>query len=159
MKQNHIIELLESVPFASLSESDHREIRVHTAECHACGHAYKAAMVSTSLLKEGAGEVFEPSPFFQTRVLAAIREQQSEVRGIARLWRAAGALASSLAATVALLAVLSVMVPSTQTAAEASAFNRYSAEEIILDQTEIAQGQVSDAEVLSTLYQSDEDER
>ena len=159
MKQNHIINLLESVPFASLSESDHREMRVHTTSCDDCARAYKAAVVSTSLLKEGAGEVFEPSPFFQTRVLAAIREQQSEVRGLARLWRAAGALASSLAATVALLAVLSVMVPSTQTNAEATAFNRYSAEEVILDQTEIAQGQVSDAEVLSALYQSDEDER
>jgi hypothetical protein len=159
MKQNHIINLLESVPFASLSESDHREIRVHTTSCDGCARAYKAAVVSTSLLKEGAGEVFEPSPFFQTRVLAAIREQQSEVRGLARLWRAAGALASSLAATVALLAVLSFMVPSTQTNADASAFNRYSAEEVILDQTEIAQGQVSDAEVLSALYQSDEDER
>lgn len=159
MRQNHIINLLESVPFASLSESDHREMRAHTTSCDACARAYKAAVVSTSLLKEGAGEVFEPSPFFQTRVLAAIREQQSEVRGLARLWRAAGALASSLAATVALLAVLSVMVPSTQTTAEATAFNRYSAEEVILDQTEIAQGQVSDAEVLSTLYHSDEDER
>lgn len=159
MKQNHIINLLESVPFASLSESDHREMRVHTTSCDDCARAYKAAVVSTSLLKEGAGEVFEPSPFFQTRVLAAIREQQSEVRGLARLWRIAGALASSLAATVALLAVLSVMVPSTQTNAEATAFNRYSAEEVILDQTEIAQGQVSDAEVLSALYHSDEDER
>ncbi len=157
MKQNHIINLLESVPFASLSESDHREIRVHTTSCDGCARAYKAAFVSTSLLKEGAGEVFEPSPFFQTRVLAAIREQQNEVRGLARLWRAAGALASSLAATVALLAVLSVMAPSTQTNADASAFNRYSAEEVILDQTEVAQDQVSDAEVLSALYQSDED--
>jgi anti-sigma factor RsiW len=159
MKQNHIINLLESVPFASLSESDHREIRAHAANCHACAHAYRAAVVSTSLLKEGAGEVFEPSPFFQTRVLAAIREQQSEARGLTRLWRAAGALVSSLAATVALLAVLSFMIPATQSTAEASAFNVYSAEEVILDQTEIAQGQVSDAEVLSTLYQSDEDER
>ena len=159
MKQNHIINLLESVSFASLSENDHREIRVHTTSCDGCARAYKAAMVSTSLLKEGAGEVFEPSPFFQTRVLAAIREQQGEARGIMRLWRAAGALASSLAATVALLAVLSVLVPSTQTSAEASAFNRYSAEEVILDQSENMHDQVSDAEVLSALYQSDDDER
>ena len=157
MSKTHIISLIENEPLASLSESDHREIRVHTTSCDDCARAYKAAVVSTSLLKEGAGEVFEPSPFFQTRVLAAIREKHSEVRGLARLWRAAGALASSLAATVALLAVLSVMVPSTQTAADASAFNRYSAEEVILDQSEIAQEQVSDAEVLSALYQSDED--
>lgn len=159
MKQNHVIDLLERVPFASLSESDHREIRTHTANCYSCAHAYKAAVVSTSLLKEGAGEVFEPSPFFETRVLAVIREQQSEPRGLVRLWRAAGALASSLAVTVALLAVVSVWVPSTQTTAEAYLSNRYSAEEIILDGSEHAQDQVSDAEVLSTLYAMDEDER
>ena len=159
MKQNHIINLLESVPFASFSESDHREMRAHTTSCDDCARAYKAAVVSTSLLKQGAGEVFEPSPFFQTRVLAAIREQQSETRGLARLWRAAGALASSLAATVALLAVLSVMIPAKQTTPEASAFNRYSAEEVILDQSENGHDQVSDAEVFSALYQSDEDER
>jgi anti-sigma factor RsiW len=159
MKEKHIINILESVPFASLSESDHREIRVHAANCDACARAYKTAVVATSLLREGAGEVFEPSPFFQTRVLAAIREQQSETRGLARLWRAAGALVSSLTATVALLAVLSVMIPSTQSTAEAYLFNRYSAEDVILDESEIAQDQVSDAEVLSTLYQTDEDER
>src|SRR5688572_2443045 len=159
MKQNHIINLLESVPFASLSENDHREIRIHAANCDACARAYKAAVVSTSLLKEGAGEVFEPSPFFQTRVLAALREQQTETRGLSRLWRAAGALVSSLTATVALLAVLSFMVPSTQSTAEASLFNRYSAEDVILDESEVAQDQVSDAEVFSTLYQTDEDER
>jgi anti-sigma factor RsiW len=158
MKQNHIIDLLESVPFASLSERDHREIRTHTANCDACAHTYKAAVVSTSLLKEGAGEVFEPSPFFQTRVLAAIREQQSEPRGLLRLWRAAGALASSLAVTVALLAVVSVWVPSTQTSAGAYLSNRYSAEEVIFGGSEVAQDQVSDAEVLSTLYATDEDE-
>ncbi len=159
MKDNHIINLLESVSFSSLSESDHREMRAHTAACPACEHAYNAAAVSSLLLKEGTGEVFEPSPFFQTRVLAAIREQQSEPRGIARLWRAAGALASSLAATVALLAVVSVWVPSTQTTAEAYLSTRYSAEEIILDGSEVAQDQVSDAEVFSTLYAGDEDER
>ncbi|MEK6279782.1 MAG: hypothetical protein AABN95_05460 [Acidobacteriota bacterium] len=158
MKDNHIINLLESVPFAGLSENDHREIRAHTASCVDCGLAYEVAVVSSSLLREGAGEVFEPSPFFQTRVMAALREQQSEPRGLARLWRSAGALVSSMTATVALLAVLSFMIPATQSTAEAYAFNAY-AEDVILDQTEVAQDQVSDAEVLSTLYQSDEDER
>lgn len=158
MKDNHIINLLESVPFASLSENEHREIRAHAASCVDCGRAYEVAVVSSSLLREGAGEVFEPSPFFQTRVMAALREQQSEPRGLARLWRTAGALVSSMTATVALLAVLSFMIPATQSTLEASAFNAYAAEDVILDQ-EVAQDQVSDAEVFSTLYQSDEDER
>lgn len=159
MKDNHIIDLLEKAPFASLTESEHREIRAHSVDCDGCARAYKAAVVASSLLKEGAGEVFEPSPFFQTRVMAAIREQQSEPRGFAKVWRAAGALVSSMTATVALLAVLSFMVPATQSTADAAALDGYSAEEVILDHTEIAQEQVSDAELLSTLYPADEDER
>lgn len=159
MKDNHILELLERAPIASLSESEHREIRAHSVECEGCGRAYKAAVVASSLLKEGVGEVFEPSPFFQTRVMAAIREQQNEPRGFAKIWRAAGALVSSMTATVALLAVISFMVPATQSTAEASLANGYSAEEVILDQAEATQEQVSDAQLLSTLYPADEDER
>ena len=159
MKETHIISLLESVSFASLSEAEHVEIRTHIASCSDCERAYKVAMVSSSLLKEGEGEVFEPSPFFQTRVLAAVREQQAEPRGWQRMWRAAGALVSSMTATVALLAVISFMVPGTPSTVEATAVNRYFAEDVILDQQEIAQEQPSDAEVLSTLYQAEEDER
>ncbi|HKO98777.1 MAG TPA: hypothetical protein VJU86_17390 [Pyrinomonadaceae bacterium] len=157
MKDNHIINLLESVPLASLSGLERRQILQHTTDCTNCAGAYKAAVVASSLLREGAGEVFEPSPFFQTRVMAAIREQQSEPRGLAKLWRAAGALVSSLTATVALLAVISLMVPANQPTAESSTFSAYAAEDVILDQTEVRQEQVSDAEVLSALYQADED--
>lgn len=158
MNDNHIINLLESVPFTSLSDVERRQILQHTTDCASCATAYKAAVVASSLLREGAPEVFEPSPFFQTRVLAAIREQQNEPRGIAKLWRAAGALVSSLTATVALLAVISFMVPANQATAENSSFSGYVAEDVILDQTEVRpEQQVSDAQVLSDLYQADEE--
>jgi hypothetical protein len=158
MNDNHIINRLESVPFGDLQEDDHRAMRAHAADCTDCAHAYRVAMVSSALLKEGSGEVFEPSPFFQTRVMAAIREQQSEPRGFAKLWRTAGALVSTLSASVALLAVLSFVTPGTSTTTEATALNSYSAEEVILDQTEVAL-EHSDAEILSTIYQAEEDER
>jgi hypothetical protein len=157
MSDNHIINMLESGPLASLSDAERRQILQHTMDCANCARAYKAAVVASSLLREGAGETFEPSPFFQTRVMAAIREQQNEPRGIAKLWRAAGALVSSLTATVALLAVISFMAPTNQSTAEAAAFGGYVAEDVILDQTEVRQEQLSDAEVLSALYQADED--
>jgi anti-sigma factor RsiW len=158
MNDNHIIHLLESAPFKDLSDNDRRTIQLHTATCDDCARAYKAAVVSSTLLKEGAGEVFEPSPFFQTRVMAAIREQQKEPRGLAKFWRAAGALVSTMTAGVALLAVLSFAVPATQTTTEATAMNGYSAEEVIFDQAEAAL-EHSDAEILSTIYQAEEDER
>lgn len=158
MNEKHIINLLESVPFAELREDDHRVMQAHARDCRDCEHAYQVAMVSSALLKEGAGEVFEPSPFFQTRVMAAIREQQNEPRGFVKLWRTAGALVSTLATGVAMLAVLSFVAPGTTSTGEATASNGYSAEEVILDQAEVALGN-SDAEVLSTLYLAEEDER
>jgi hypothetical protein len=153
MREEHIINILESKPFTSLSENDHSTIRAHTAGCGECARAYKVALVSASLLQERIGETVEPPPFFHTRVLAAIREQQNEVPAFARLWRAAGALVSSMTATVALLAVLSFLGPGTeQLTTEASVFTGYSAEEVILDDSEAATEQTSDAQVLSTLY-------
>jgi hypothetical protein len=153
MREQHIINILESKPFAGLSESDHSTIRAHTADCVECARAYKVALVSASLLQERIGETVEPPPFFHTRVLAAIREQQNEVPAFARLWRAAGALVSSMTAAVALLAVLSFLGPGTeQLTTEASVFTGYSAEEVILDDSDAATDQTSDAQVLSTLY-------
>ena len=160
MSEQHIINILESKSFASLSESDHSTIRAHTRGCDECARAYKVAFVSVSLLQERMRETVEPSPFFQTRVLAAIREQQNEAPAFSRLWRAAGAMVSSMTATVALLAVLSFLVPGTQPlTAEASTLTGYSAEEVILDESVGSPDQASDAQVLSSLYDADEDER
>lgn len=159
MKDNHIIEILESTSLASLSDSDRKTIQAHTVSCAKCASAYRAAMVSTFLLRERASETQEPSPFFQTRVMAAIRERQNETPAFARMWRTAGSLVSSMAAAVALFAVLSFVVPGQPLAGEASAFNSYSAEEVILGQTGEAQDQVSDAQILSTLYATDDDAR
>lgn len=152
MREQHIINILESKPFASLSDSDHSTIRAHTADCVECARAYKVALVSASLLEERIGETVEPPPFFHTRVLAAIREQQNEVPAFARLWRAAGALVSSMTATVALLAVLSFLGPGTEQLTTDASFTGYSAEEVILDDSDAATDHISDAQVLSTLY-------
>ncbi len=157
MKENHIIEILESRPFATLSDSDHASIKTHTATCDTCARAYKVAAVSSSLLAERAAETVEPSPFFHTKVLAALRERQNETPAWQRLWRTAGALVSSMAAAVVLLGALTFMAPE-QSMAEGTVSTAYSAEGVILDDAETMQ-EVSDAQVLSTLYATDEDER
>ena len=110
--------------------------------------------IASSLLRERVSEVVEPSPFFHTRVMAALREKQNEVPAFKRLWQNAGALVSSMTAAVALLAVLSFVVPGTQTSstAQASELNGYSAEEVILNQNDLQDEQPSDAQVLTALY-------
>ena len=81
--------------------------------------------------------MFEPSPFFHRRVLAHLRERQAANETWA--WhciRATAALASSMVATVAALAVLTFVIPDGQLSsdfAETSARNAFSAEEVILN--------------------------
>jgi anti-sigma-K factor RskA len=114
------------------------------------------------LLKEGTPEAFEPSPFFHTRVLATLRERQSlgDQWAWTKVWRAAGALASSMVVTVAALAALTFVIPVNQTGSVSqdmtSSLNPFSAEEVLLDQGEAFNGQVTEDQILNVLYPEDE---
>lgn len=165
MRDEHVISMIESAPLSSLSESERAFIRAHTERCEECSRAFEAAQVSTLLLREriAAAETIEPSPFFQTRVLAALRERQAagETSALRRLWNATGALVSSMAATVAALVILTVFAPGSQPAQGplevASADSSYSAEEVLFDRGDVTAEQMSYGQVLSTLYESDDD--
>lgn len=163
MRDEHIISIIENAPLSGLSETEKALIHAHTAQCAECLRAFEAAQISTLLLKERALETIEPSPFFQTRVLAALRERQAagETSALRRLWSATGALVSSMAVTVAALVILTVFAPGSQPTQGpqevASAYNSYSAEEVLFDQSDVPADQMSYGQVLSTLYESDED--
>jgi anti-sigma-K factor RskA len=163
MRDEHIISIIENAPLSSLSESEWENIRSHADQCPRCRRAFEAAQITLLLLKERAAETIEPSPFFQTRVLAALRERQAanETSALKRLWNATGALVSSMAAMVAALAILTVFAPGSQptpgSQQVASAYNSYSAEEVLFDQSDVNADQMSYGQVLSTLYDSDDD--
>jgi hypothetical protein len=167
MRDEHIINIIENAPLSNLSESELANIRAHTGQCAECGRAFEAAQISQLLLRERVAETLEPSPFFQTRVLAALRERQAagEVSAFRRLWNATGALVSSMAATVVALVVLTVFAPGTQPTSGAqevasTAYSSYSAEEVLFDQSDATAAdaeQMSYGQVLSTLYESDDD--
>ena len=157
MRDEHIISLLENTPLANLGEADLARVRVHTGACSECLSAFQAAQVARLLLQERAAVEFEPSPFFHTRVLAKLREREAnELWAFGRMWRAAGALASSMAAAVALLAVFTFVVPENPVASQqvSSLGNGYSAEEVILDQTP---PEVSEGQTLTTIYGGEEE--
>ena len=161
MKEKHIIDILDNSPLASLSESDLNAIRAHAESCPACRHAYEAAQLSTLLVKERAAETIEPSPFFQTRVLAALREQQNNVPFLSRLWKLAGALVSSMALTTAALAAFSFLAPGagTSTSQETTAaLSPYSAEAVVFNQDQ-SDDQMTDEQVLSAIYVDPEEAR
>jgi hypothetical protein len=167
MRDEHIINIIENAPPSGLSEGELANIRAHTGQCAECRRAFEAAYISQLLLRERVSETVEPSPFFQTRVLAALRERQaaSEVSAFRRLWNATGALVSSMAVTVAALAVFTVFAPGTQspsgTQEVASVDNSYSAEEVLFDPGDAtaaaAVEQMSYGQVLSTLYAPDDE--
>jgi hypothetical protein len=163
MKDKHITGMLESESLASLSEEELASIRAHVDHCADCRRSYEAAKVSTLLLREGAIETFEPSPFFQTRVLAALRERRAanEIPVFLRMWRTAGALVSSMAAIVVLLAIFTIVAPDSQQATDpqelASASELYSAEDLFFEQEAVSQETISYEQVLTTLYASEEE--
>lgn len=160
MKDEHIINLIENAPLAHLNEAELARVRAHTSNCSKCLSAFQAAQVSSLLLKERAAAEFEPTPFFQTRVMARLRERQAtnDVWAFGRMWRAAGALASSMAAAVALLAVFTFVVPENQVTSQRVSSLGYSAEEVLLDQTP-SLDETSDNQTLTTIYSEDEPAR
>jgi hypothetical protein len=110
--------------------------------------------VASVAIRKRAQTAIEPSPFFQTRVLAALRERQAEnVPVLARLWRSAGALVSSLTVTTAALAALSFLVPAPSSQVSEQGLTAYSAESVLLDQG--SEEQLSYEQVLSAIYEDD----
>jgi anti-sigma-K factor RskA len=155
----HITEILDRASIATLSESELSEIRAHALECMSCREAFEAARLSAMVIKRRVEATFEPSPFFQTRVMAALREQQAveSVPAMLRLWRSAKALVSTMAVTTAALAAVSFMQPSTTTPVIDQTASTYSAYSVIMDQG--ADDPMSYEQVLSTIYEDDDDAR
>lgn len=156
MNDKHIIEILDSGSITTLSESQLKEVREHAVSCGSCREAYEAARLTAVVLESRAQATFEPSPFFQTRVMAAWREQQAteSVPAMFRLWKSAKALVSSMALTTAALAVVSFVLPSPATTTEEQMVSAYSVESVIMGQT--ADEQLTYEQVLSTIYEDDE---
>ena len=158
MKDKHIIEILDNAAIASLSENELNEVRAHALECMTCRSAYEAARLSAVVIKSRAEVVIEPSPFFQTRVMAALREQQAteSVPAMFRLWKSAKVLVSSMALATAVLGVLSFTLPAATPASDQTV-SVYSAESVIMGQS--ADDQMTYEQVLSTIYEDDDDAR
>src|SRR5215218_54343 len=118
MKDQHIIEVIDSVALASLTTVQLDEVKSHARECASCRKAFDAAQLSALVIKQRAQVKMEPSPFFQTRVMAAWREQQSgeTVPAFLRLWQSASALVSTMALATIALGALTFVYPEPATA-------------------------------------------
>jgi hypothetical protein len=157
MKDKHIIDVLDNTSIASLSESELSEVQAHARECVSCREAYEAARLTGVVLQSRAQTKIEPSPFFQTRVMAAWREQQAveSVPAMLRLWKSARALVSSMAVTTAALAALTFMLPAQTAPLTDQTASMLSEESVIMGSDD----QVSYEQVLSTIYEDDDEAR
>jgi len=159
---NHITDILDNTPFAELTESDLNAISFHAANCGACADAFAAARISSMLLRErvslAADNAANANPFFQTRVLAAWREQQAGAAwSLRRLWNATGAIVASMAATTAALAVLMFVAPAANTTdQQTAALVPYSAETVVLEQDR-DDNQMTNDQVISAIYDDDDE--
>jgi len=108
MNENHIVNLLERCSLGSLTVAELESVKAHTAACSECLLAYQAAQASLLLLQERASVVVEPPPFFQTKVMAAIREQKLAPKrfGFLNVWQTARPLVASMGAFVVMLLAL-----------------------------------------------------
>ena len=156
MHDKHIQPILDNTPLAALSESELRTIRAHIANCAGCAQAFEAAQLSSLLMKQRASEAAQSTlnanPFFQTRVLAAWREQQERGWSLGRLWKATGVLVSSMVLTTAALAALTFVVPAEESPAPTAVASR-SAESVMFDQSE---EEITNEQALNAIYDDDE---
>jgi hypothetical protein len=154
MNEKHITEILDNASIANLSELELNEVRIHVKDCASCRDAYEAARLSAVIVKSRTQVTIEPSPFFQTRVMAALREQQAldSIPAMFRLWKSARALVSSMAVTTAALAVLSFVLPA-PAVADDQTVSAYSVESVIMDQ---GSDELSYEQVLSTIYDEED---
>ena len=134
MKNEHILDILDEKAFGEFSEAERNSIKIHTAKCSACLQAYEAAKITSLLLKTSVTQNFEPSPFFQTRVMANLREKQTKIRPLfafARMWKASGTLVAMMLTTVLALIALTVFAPNYN---KVAASDNDSADFVILDE-------------------------
>ena len=159
MKTGHITEILDGASIANLSPIELDEVRAHAKDCGSCRRAYEAARLSAVVVRSRAQVTIEPSPFFQTRVMAVLREQQAveNVPAMLRLWKSARALVSAMAVTTAALGVLTFVMAAPAVAIDDQTASAYSAESVIMGQG--SDEQITYEQVLSTIYADDDEAR
>ena len=154
MRDQHSKTLLAETPVSRLSGEQVAAIEAHVSGCDECRRAYEAARLSQALVRARATESVEAPPFFQTKVMAAIREQRlaAEMPGILRLWKAAGSWVSAMAVILMLMAGMSIF--GNGDAPETTEFvSPYSLENVVAGAYEVADLAIPYDQVLEAVYE------
>ncbi len=162
MRDNHVLNILEKKGLQDLSAEEHAAVLEHTRCCGRCLRAYRIAQISKSLLVERALESMEPSPFFQARVMAALRNKEApDQRLFIRVWRAAGTLMTALIAVIIILLAVNLytlrvqeQLPANQNPVEVE----YSLDNAITDGSSpsAAEERLTSGQVIEVLFASED---
>ena len=137
MNDKHILEILDEKRFSELGENELNEIQIHSAGCSSCSKAFEAAQISAVLLKVRAeNPAVEPSPFFQAKMMNAIRAKQNlrkPFEAFRRWWQASSVLVGSMLLLVFAFAALTFLAPKSKTDEAFSTYNLYSTDSVILE--------------------------
>lgn len=140
MNKRHITEILDRFDFKQIPETDLQEIGEHVAVCDDCRRSFRAAELTSLMLKKEAAESPAPTAFFQAKVLNAWREKQNLPKPMAafrRWWQATAAPVSIMVLTVFGLIGVSIFAPvsgADDSQARQSSDYLYTTEAIILNQ-------------------------
>ncbi|HEX9960002.1 MAG TPA: hypothetical protein VGB00_03665 [Pyrinomonadaceae bacterium] len=159
MKNEHILDILDEKAFGDFDEAERSFIKAHAAQCADCFQAFEAARISSVLMKTRAAASFEPSPFFQTRVLANLREKQAKINpfaAIGRLWKASASLVVMMMTMVVALIALTILAPkfNVVSGAQVSSFDNYSTDMVIMNER-LPGREPTNEQVFQIIYSSD----
>jgi len=162
MRNDHVIKLIEERPPGDLSATEIERINAHTSQCAECLVAFEAAIVSSRLLRERASATVEPSPFFHTRTLAAIRERSREggrerssapeLFSFWKMWQAARILIASMATVVVTLTLLTLLSGQPQTPPGDHDQVSSSSVDVVFEDDGLANGDLTYNQVFTNLY-------
>lgn len=159
MNDQHILEILDGLRFTELSENELGTIQIHSAACSDCRRAFETARISSVLLNVRAE--MPPAaapPFFETKILQLIRENQNLPNPLAafrRWWQASYPLVCSMLVIVFVFIALTFLAPKSETDGAVSTYNLYSTDSVILNQR--APRNLTEEQALEVIYNAKSD--
>jgi hypothetical protein len=134
----------------------HAAVLAHCQSCAECRRWFDSAAVARSLVKIRASHEFEPSPFFKTRVLAAIRDRGpiTTLWSAEKMWRSTRIIVASMCALVVILLALNLFAPRPIDGATAvDTRGGYAVERIVMDDNSNAPDEnLTSGQVLDTVF-------
>lgn len=160
MKVVHVTEIIDDRGLAALTDSEREMIEIHSAECAECSEALFAARFAQGMLRSHSETVTaEPPAFFETRVLAAIRERNGERApfwSFRRWWQASYGMVGAMVLIAAVLGMLTLFAPASNDQADMSSYSLYSTEADVLNQRSARD--LSREQLLEVIYSGKKDQ-